>query len=276
MKTGTTADERDPLTRRIAQARVLAEVARALTSSLDLQGVLELIIDRGAALLGARRVGVALAVPSEGEIPAFQFVSYHAGTVTTVRFQPRHRADGTIIASVIERRPVWSPDLLVDPAFELSASTRAAVKHEGYRAVLSVPLIAGERALGAVVSYRTDPGPFLDDEIELLQALADQAVIALENARLYREQERRAARLRTLTRLNQLVSSSLDTETVVREIALAAVALVDAPNVTVWIADEETETLRPAMFTNPSFVADFQDRQGRFGGGRGRLGGHAS
>src|SRR5205823_11960585 len=128
-------------------------------------------------LLGARRVAVALAEPSDGGTPTLRFVSYHGSAVTTVRFRPQHLRDGTMIACITERRPVWSADLPADPAFELSASTRAALKHEGYRAVLSVPLLAGDRVLGAVVSYRTEPGAFLPEDVELLQALADQAVV---------------------------------------------------------------------------------------------------
>ena len=105
--------------------------------------------------------------------------------------RPAHPRDGTTPAAIAERRPVWSADLLSDPAFDLTPSTRAAVEAEGYRGVLSVPLLVGDRVLGALVTYRDEPGPFSERRVELLQAFADQAALALENARLYEESERR-------------------------------------------------------------------------------------
>ena len=75
-------------------------------------------------------------------------------------------------------------------------------------------------------------------------SLADQAGIAIENARLYETLEARADRLRTLARLNQLISSSLDMDAVLREIARAAATLTGAPVVRFYIADEATQTLQ--------------------------------
>jgi len=82
----------------------------------------------------------------------------------------RHHACGIAL-----RRPVWSADLLNDPAFDLAPETRAAVEAEGYRAVLSTPLLVGDRVLGALVTYRDDVGPFSQRQVELLQAFATQA-----------------------------------------------------------------------------------------------------
>src|SRR5581483_4221211 len=115
-----------------------------------------------------------------------RFVAHHGLSPAFIeRMRPVHWRDGTTATAIRERRPVWTPDILNDPAITLTPATRAAVVSEGYRAVLSVPLLAGERVLGALVTYRDTPGPFGEDEVALLQAFAGQAAVALDNARLY-------------------------------------------------------------------------------------------
>src|SRR4029453_6223458 len=89
-----------------------------------------------------------------------------------------------------------------------------------------------------------DAEPFSPDDLALLESFAAQAAIALENARLSRAAETRAARLRTLSRLNHLVTSSLDPGQVLSSIAEAAGAIVHAPFVAFWLAHGDTRTLR--------------------------------
>ena len=102
-------------------------------------------------------------------------------------------------------------------------------------------------------------------DCELLGLFADQAVTAIENARLYETLETRADRLRTLARLNQLISSSLDMDAVLREIAGAAATLTGAPVVRFHIADEATQTLEAhATGLEP---LDFPIRKLHFGQG---------
>ena len=98
--------------------------------------------------------------------------------------------------------------------------------------------------LGTLNIFRECGYHFDQDTIKLAMSLADQAGIAIENARLYETLEARADRLRTLARLNQLISSSLDMDAVLREIARAAATLTGAPVVRFLIADEATQTLQ--------------------------------
>lgn len=86
---------------------------------------------------------------------------------------------------------------------------------------------------------------------------AQQAAIALENARLYETLEARFIRLQTLTHLNQLISSSLDIHAVLQEIARAAATLVNAPVVSFWIADATVQTLEVRAFSDAEVGADF-------------------
>src|SRR5262249_30313709 len=104
-------------------------------------------------------------------------------------------------------------------------------------AILSEPLLYRDRLLGVITINNEGTGRlFRASERDLLILFAAEAAIAIENARLYEALEARFARLRTLTRLNQLISSSLDIEEVLSEIAQAAATLMDALIVNFWIA----------------------------------------
>jgi hypothetical protein len=84
---------------------------------------------------------------------------------------------------------------------------------------------------------------FTDADESILDRLADHVAIAIQNTRLYEGQEVCATRLHSPTRLNQLISSSLDMEAVLREISLAAATLMSVPFVRIWSADQATQTL---------------------------------
>jgi signal transduction histidine kinase/DNA-binding response OmpR family regulator/HAMP domain-containing protein len=125
-------------------------------------------------------------------------------------------------------------------------------------AILSEPLLYRERLLGVITINNERTGrTFGPQERDLLVLFAAQAAIAIENARLYEALEKRFARLRTLTRLNQFISSSLAMDEVLREIARAAATLMEAPLVSFWVADNTTQTLMVRAFSDPLMSQDF-------------------
>lgn len=125
-------------------------------------------------------------------------------------------------------------------------------------AILAEPLLYRDRLLGVITINNEGTGRiFGPPERDLLALFAAQAAIAIDNAHLYEALEARLARLQTLTRLNQFISSSLDIEEVLSEIAQAAATLVDAVTVNFWIADTATQTLRLQTSSNPVLSANF-------------------
>jgi signal transduction histidine kinase/DNA-binding response OmpR family regulator len=215
------------LQRRVQQARVMLEVARAVTSSLDLPAVLDRIVEQACLLLGARRCSIAVLEP-EGSEAVIRFVATRGLSPTFTTLRPAHWRDGTTAAAIHERRPVWSADLLNDPAFALTPSTRHRVEAEGYRAVLSVPLLVADRPLGAVALYRDEPGPFSEEEVELLQVFAAQASIALQNAELYAAAERRRREAEVMAQLAREMNSSLELDVVLERVVQGARDLCEA------------------------------------------------
>ena len=91
----------------------------------------------------------------------------------------------------LERQPVHIPDVLADPECELPEPYRK----EGMRSVLAVPLLRENTLIGAITIHRRDVRPFTDKQIALLRTFADQAVIAIENVRLFKELEEKNLQL---------------------------------------------------------------------------------
>jgi signal transduction histidine kinase/DNA-binding response OmpR family regulator len=231
------------LRRRVAQSKFILDVARAITASLDVQTLLERIVEQASLLLGAPRVSLALVERME-PTPVIRFAAARGLSASFTHLRPLHWRDGTTPAAIHERQPVWSADLLNDPQFDLTPSTRALVEGEGYRSVLSVPLLANDRPLGALVLYRDEPGPFSDDEVDVMQLFAAQAAVAVENAALYRRAQSRAEKLTALSTLTRLITSAASSHEVFGAVAEAAARLLDARSSRVWVDDPAAGVLR--------------------------------
>ncbi len=99
-----------------------------------------------------------------------------------------------------ERQPVATSDLLDDPRLFYAEAFKAQVSQNPYRALLAVPLVAQGREFGVVAVGDRTGRHFSDDDMRLTQAFADQAAVALENARLYEEATAAGARRKSSRR----------------------------------------------------------------------------
>src|SRR5262249_6598360 len=145
-----------------------------------------------------------------------------------------------------ERIPFNIADTETDPRVPMAL--RAIARARGFRGLVTVPLLHRDEALGAIAVARHDAGGFTDDEIALLQTFADQAVIAIENARLLSElQERTQAlthsveQLTALGEVGRALSSTLNLEIVLTTIVSRAVQLSGLDDGVVFEYDEATE-----------------------------------
>ncbi len=156
------------------------------------------------------------------------------------------RALGTGRA-ILGRTVVLIPDVEVDPEYQHQALHRAI----GWRSGLFVPMLREGAPIGVIQVSRAEPGPFSDNEIELLKTFADQAVIAVENVRLFKELEARTGeliqsveKLTALGEVSRAVSSTLDVETVLDTIVSRASQLAGAAGCAIFEYDEDAEQFK--------------------------------
>src|SRR4030095_13414608 len=126
-----------------AEYRAIVEVAAAVGSTLDVQSVLDVIVDRCRALLGAGAAGV-FRFDAEGGVLVYERgIGLSPAFIDHLTVRP---GEGTTGRSYREQEPAWTADILADGALRLDARQRALIGREGYRGVLSGPLlIKGQR-----------------------------------------------------------------------------------------------------------------------------------
>jgi GAF domain-containing protein len=233
------------LTEALQQQTATSDILRVISQSqTDAQPVFDTI---AAAAMKLCRASSGNVVTFDGElihIAALAIVNPE-GADAVRRLYPRPPGRDTAASrAVLTGRVVAIPDVLEEPEYAIGASAVAA----GFRSVLAVPLMRERNPIGAILVGRSEPGPFPDKQIALLQTFADQAVIAIENARLFKELEARTTELtrsvgelEALGEVGQAVSSTLDLETVLRTIVSRATTLAGMDGGSIYEYDEIRE-----------------------------------
>ena len=186
-----------------------AEVLRVIGSSVaDAQPVFEKILDSCQALFGVENVGIQL-VHDDGHLYSVAVRGVVAEATAT--FLPRPVAETTTAVAIRERRAMHTPD--VGKILELNESYTPFLRsmHDliGNYSGLIAPLLREKRGIGSILLARSPPKPFTDKEIALLMTFADQAVIAVENARLFKETQEALERQTATAEVLQVISSSV-------------------------------------------------------------------
>ena len=216
--------------------RALVEVAAAIGSTLDVQSVLDIIVDRCRALLEAGAAGVLRYDRDTGTLVYDRGIGLSAAFIEHLRV---NSGEGTTGRSYLERRPVWTADILADGHVQLGDRQRALVEREGYRAVLSVPVIIKGQPYGVLAVYWWEARTPDEGQVNLMVALAGQTAIALENARLYQAATDRGRRLATLARLTETLTATLSLEEVLDRVARSAVDLFGSSVSRLWLVDDD-------------------------------------
>jgi GAF domain-containing protein len=234
------------LTEALEQQTATAEVLRAISSStIDAQPVFETIAESAVSLSGAlfgsvyRFDGELIHMAARYNYPA-------AALEFSQRFFPAVPSRQSFTGrAILERAVVHVPDVSRDQERLLARNLAEVV---GFRSALSVPMLRDGAPIGAITVFRSVVGPFSDQHVALLRTFADQAVIAIENERLFKELEARTAalarsveQLTALGEVGRAVSSTLDLETVLTTIVSRAVELSGLDGGVVFEYDEGAE-----------------------------------
>jgi two-component system, NtrC family, sensor kinase len=189
------------LTERHEQQTAAAEILRVIAgSATDLQHVLDVVATNAARLCDATDAVIFRIVENEVR----RIAHYGVLPTTARRHFPIDR--GSVIGrAVVDRQTIYVHDLLAESEFPISRANQAET---GDRTMLVTPLLREGVPIGAILVRHAELRPFSDTQIALLETFADQAVIAIENARLFEELERR----------NRDLSESLEQQTATSEI----------------------------------------------------------
>jgi len=216
------------LERQTAQAAVLRAIAGSPT---ELKPVLDAIAENAARFTGADDVTVRLA---QGDQLA---VAAHYGPIPWSPVADTFPIEPTSVAATafLEQRTVHVADLL-GPEGERFPGTRRRSLAMGHRALLATPLVREGKAIGTIVVRKIAPTPFDEKQIKLIETFADQAVIAIENVRLFNE-TKEALERQTATAgiLRAIAGSPSELGPVLDAIATSAVRFCGASDATVWI-----------------------------------------
>jgi signal transduction histidine kinase len=200
-------DEVQARTRELAQSveelQALGEVSQAVNSTLDLETVLSTIVAKAVQLSGTE--GGAIYVFDELEQLFRLRATYGFGEDLVAAVQDQHIGASDAIRQVTQDR---QPQEIADIRDEPSSPLREIAMRAGYRARLTVPLVGADKVVGALVIRRKQPGTFPKGTIHLLQTFAAQSVLAIQNARLFREIEDKSRQLQMASEnKSQFVSS---------------------------------------------------------------------
>ncbi len=184
------------LTRSVAELRALGEVSREISSTLALQTVLRAIAAHAVALAEAD-AGVFSAYDEAARV--FRLQATHGldpEVVDAITRRPVRLGEGAMGQAGLRRAAVQIADIDQEAGYAFYDT----IRRPGYRALLGVPLLREDSLVGALVICRKSPGAFSAEAVDLVQTLANQSVLAIQNARLFEELEQKGQELAAASR----------------------------------------------------------------------------
>ena len=186
------------LVRSVGELKALGEVGQAVSSTLDLENVLTRIVSYAVQLSGTDG-GAIYEYDEDAEEFMLRATDHmEAELINALRANPPRLGDGIVGRAAVSRQPVEVPNILEERAY--APRMRQMLERYGFRASLAVPLLREDRIIGGLVVRRKSIGEFRPEVIELLKTFATQSVLAIQNARLFREIEDKSKQIEAANR----------------------------------------------------------------------------
>ena len=176
-------DRTAELGRSVEELKMLGEVGQAVSSTLDLRAVSSKILNASLGVTWANAGAIFRYIRAERAFRLVEAVGWDEALQNSIGDLRVAEAETAMGEAAARRTPVQIVDLAARPSAPLRDSSLAA----GFHSALIVPLVGAERTLGAIVLMRREAGEFPPETVRLLQTLASQSVLAIQNARLFRE-----------------------------------------------------------------------------------------
>jgi sigma-B regulation protein RsbU (phosphoserine phosphatase) len=212
----------------------LIEINREITSILDLDELLQKIAELTNRIVPYEIFAIFLVDEKKEELYLRFAIGHPPELFKTLRIPV---GDGVTGTAALERTTVVVDDVRQYPRYIESVKSA--------RSELAVPLISQDRVVGVLDIESPEPGYFREDQARLLNMLASQIAIAIENARVYESERRNRELLALLYDISQEMSSTLEVEELVRKIAAAVKKKIDYHTFSIFLLDEKQGLLRP-------------------------------
>jgi signal transduction histidine kinase len=184
------------LAQSVKELRALGDVSAAVNSTIDLQTVLSTIVAKAVQLSGTEAGTIFVFDEASQEFRMRASYGMDDALVAAVRAQHLRMGETVVSRAVLQRRPIQIYDLQDDP----TSPVLDIILRAGFRGHLTIPLLAAEQTVGALVVRRKAPGEFPQSTVDLLQTFGAQSVLAIQNARLFHEIEDKSRQLEEASR----------------------------------------------------------------------------
>src|ERR1035437_5612841 len=245
---------RQSLQQQTATSDVLKVISR---STFDLQTVLDTLVESAARLCEADMASI-----NRERGTAYQQVASYGHSPELQAYMGRHpipAGRGSVVGrTVLQGKIIHVPDVLADPDFEMTGAARLG----GIHTMLGVPLLREGTPIGVIVLQRKAVRPFTEKQIELVETFADQAVIAIENVRLFESVEARTRELSealeqqaaTAEVLNVISRSKFDLQPILQSVVDTAARLCRADTAVIFRLDEAIYRFAAGYCVDPQYM----------------------
>jgi len=240
--------------RKIIELTTLHEISRAMSAVFDINEVLVLIVNLATEVLNAKNGSLMLIDKSTNELVIRAANGLPEEVIKSTRIPLGKGISGTV---AMEGVPYLSQNIENDPRFRKTSDKRYDSK-----SFVSVPIKSKDQIIGVININNKNTGEiFTEEDLELLQILAHQAAISIENSRLYMQAERKIEEMELLFRASKAMSSILNVNSLLNQVLETCIQIVQSRAGLILLLDDTRDTLRTRTLhgdISPTATYDFK------------------